>query len=119
MLSAACVACSGSDHSGPSPHDAAQQLATAWSKGHPEQGPLVDAQGVAAAYLTATRGLHAGPPAVSVTSVDPAPSPSTQASASASSPVADSMTARLHVTWKLVTGATFAYDTSVGLRQQK
>jgi cell division protein FtsI/penicillin-binding protein 2 len=84
---------------------ALQAFAKAWSAGTPQDGPLVDSSGVAAAYAAATQGLDAGHPTVTVGV------PAFTASTSTSG---KSRVGRLHVTWALP-GVALAYDTTADL----
>jgi cell division protein FtsI/penicillin-binding protein 2 len=96
----------------PSSHKADESLAALqafardWSAGRPQDGPLVDSRGVAAAYQAATGGLHAGPPTVTVLTPAFAPAPS------GSSGQKQQRIGRLQVRWNLRGGTPLAYDTS-------
>ncbi len=83
--------------------EALQTFARNWSAGLPQDGPLVDSRGVAAAYTAATKGLAAGHPTVTV--LDPAFTSSTAGAK-------QRRVGRLHVRWALGGGAALAYDTS-------
>jgi cell division protein FtsI/penicillin-binding protein 2 len=83
---------------------ALQTFARDWSAGRPQDGPLVDPRAVSAAYQTATEGVDAGHPTVTVL---------TPAFAAATSGSSGKMrVGRLHVRWILRGGVVFAYDTS-------
>ena len=84
---------------------ALQAFAKAWSAGRPQDGPLVDSSGVAAAYAKASRGLDAGHPTVTVAA---------PAFAAAPSGSGKTRVGRLHVSWSLP-GVAFAYDTTADL----
>ncbi len=88
------------------PDEALTALASAWSSGHPEAGPLVDSGGVAAAYRTETADLGASPPtvkALGVTSTDDS----------------NAATGRLQVSWRLSDATTWQYETTAALVRQK
>ncbi len=88
---------------------ALQTFARDWSAGKPQDGPLVDATGVAAAYTAATRGLNAGPPTVTVLT------PAFAAAPAGGSGQSQARVGRLHVRWTLHGGTVFAYDTTVNV----
>ena len=83
---------------------ALQALARSWSAGQPQDGPLVDARGVAGAYQAATKGLDAGHPTVTVLTPAFAATPSGGSG--------KTRVGRLHVRWTLGGGVVFAYDTT-------
>ncbi len=83
---------------------ALQAFARCWSAGQPQDGPLVDARGVATAYQAATKGLDAGHPTVTVLTPAFAATPSGGSG--------KTRVGRLHVRWTLHGGVVFAYDTT-------
>jgi cell division protein FtsI/penicillin-binding protein 2 len=89
-------------------HDPAVSLrafATAWSKGHPEEGPLASAVGVTASYRAITAGLHSPAPRVATIGA---------VNTSGSGKTAKA-TGQLKVQWTLTGKVAFAYDTTVSL----
>ena len=101
------VTLSGSSTPGES--QSLQAFASAWSSGHPENGPLVDSAGVATAYRSATRGLAAAhPPVVTLL---PA--------AKAKGDTSRERFRAVQVRWSLAGDAPFQYDVTLMLTRDK
>jgi cell division protein FtsI/penicillin-binding protein 2 len=87
----------------PDPRDAAEALALAWSAGGPQEGPVTDPDGVAAAYPPMVQSMER-PPAVEVADVE--------RTGDGEDPVA-----RFTVTWDLGGDQELSYPTAAALRE--